>query len=144
MCVLVVNNDKYGKPLHAKSGIVIMGNFENKLYHKSQRYAPVLKYTSLRLLTAKLVGNKRILQQGDYKNALCNAQLPDDEFTYPYVQENEYWLLKKTLYGLRFSPHHWYNMIEGILLKTGIHPSPHYTCLIYCNLNNPSYSTCTQ
>ena len=51
--------------------------------------------------------DKRILQQGDCKNSLCNAILPDDEFTViqpPFGDlaflEDEYWLLKKTLYGL--------------------------------------------
>ena len=58
MCVLVVKNDKYGKPLHAKSCIVVLGNFKDRLYQKFQCYAPVLKYTSLRLLTAKVVGEK--------------------------------------------------------------------------------------
>ena len=79
MCVLVVKPDKDGKPNRAKARIVVLGNFEDRLYEKSQKYAPVLKYSSLRLLTAKCVGDKRILQQGDCKNAFCNANLPDDE-----------------------------------------------------------------
>ena len=41
MCVLLVKNNKYGKPLRAKSQIVVMGNFEDCLYQKSQHYAPV-------------------------------------------------------------------------------------------------------
>ena len=53
MCVLVVKNDKDGKPLRAKSRIVVLGKFEDRLYQKSQLYASVLKYISLRLLTAK-------------------------------------------------------------------------------------------
>ena len=111
MYVLVVENDKDGKPLCAKSLIVVLGNFEDRLYQKSQRYAPVLTYSSLRLLTAKEVGDKWILQQGDFKNAFCNVTLPDDEVTVilppigdPAFQEGEYWLLKETLYGLRLSP----------------------------------------
>ena len=68
MCVLVVKNDKDGKPLCAKPHIVVMGNFKYRLYQKSQRYAPVLKYSSLHLLIAKAVGDKRILQKGDCKN----------------------------------------------------------------------------
>ena len=68
MCVLIAKNDKYGKPLRAKSRIVVLGNFEDRLYQKSQRYAPVLKHISLRLLTAKAVGDKRIQKQGDFKN----------------------------------------------------------------------------
>ena len=83
----------------------------------------MLKYISLRLLTAKAVGDKRKPQQGDCKNTLCNATLPENEVTAirppigdPAFQEYEYWLLKETLYGLRRSPHHWYNMIKGIIL----------------------------
>ena len=49
MCVLVVKNDKDGKKLRAKSRIVVLGNFKDRLYQKSQRYAPVLKYSSLTL-----------------------------------------------------------------------------------------------
>ena len=76
MFVLVVKNDKDGKALCAKSRIVVMGNFEDHLYQKSQHYAPVIKYSSLRLLIAKAVVYKRILPKGDCKNALCNASLP--------------------------------------------------------------------
>ena len=81
MCVLVVNNDKYGKPFHAKSRIIVLGNFKDRLHCKLQRYAPVLEYTSLCLLSAKVVGDKSIFQQVDCKRELCNAQLPNDEVT---------------------------------------------------------------
>ena len=63
MCVLVVKNEKYSKALYIKSRIVVLGNFEYRLYQKSQRYAPVLKYIYFHLLTAKSVGDKIILQQ---------------------------------------------------------------------------------
>ena len=97
MCVLVVKNHKYGKPLRAKSRIVVLENFEDRLYQKSQRYAQILKYISLRLLIAKAVGYKIILQKGDCKNALCNSTLPSNEVTVirppigdPSFQEYEY------------------------------------------------------
>ena len=136
MCVLVVKTDRDGKPNRAKSRIVVLGNHEDRLYSKSKRYAPVLKYDSLRLLTAHVVSNKRILQQGDCKNAFCNATLPDDEATVirppagdPAHKQDEYWLLKKTLYGLRRSPKHWYNMITRILQSMGLEASRHDPCL---------------
>ena len=79
-----------------------------------------------------------------------NAKLPDDEVTLirPTIgdldfQDDEYWLLKKTLYGLCRPPHHWYNMIKGVLLKMGINPPPHDPCLISGVLNNPSSPECT-
>ena len=81
MFALVVKNDKDGKPLHAKSRIVVLGNFEDRLYQKPQRYALVLKYSPLRLLTATSVGDKRILQQDDFKNSFCKYYLPDNEVT---------------------------------------------------------------
>ena len=35
MCVLVVKKDKDGKPPRAKYRIVVLGNFEDRLYQKS-------------------------------------------------------------------------------------------------------------
>ena len=144
MCVLVIKPDKDGKPYRAKSRIVVLGNFEDRIYQKSQRYAPVLKYDSLRLLTAKAIADKRILQQGGCKNAFCNAELPDNECTVvrppvgdPAYHKDEFWLLKKTLYGLRRSPHHWYDMITSILRDMGLQASPHDPCLFSGILNKP-------
>ena len=74
----LIREKKYGKPLYADSFITILGNFEYQLYQKSQRYAPVLKYISLRLLNAKSVVNKHILQQVYFKNAFSNEKLTDD------------------------------------------------------------------
>ena len=150
MCVLVVENDTDRKTLCAKSRIVVLGNFEDRLYQKSQRYSPVLKYSSLNLLTSKSLGDKWILQQGDWKDELCNSTLPGDEVTViiPPIgdlafQEYEYWLLKKTLYGLCQYPHHWYNIMKGILLKMGLKASPHDPWLIYIILDDPSYPQTT-
>ena len=110
MC-LSYENDKDGKPLCEKYRIFVLGKFEDIIYQKLQSYAPVLKYIYLCLLTAKAVGDKHTLQQGVFKNAFCNAKLPDDEVTAvrppignPSFQDDDYWLLNKTLYVLRQSP----------------------------------------
>ena len=58
MCVLVVKNEKNGKPIHAKSCILVLENFEDRLYQNSQCYTPVLKYISFRVLTIKEVYDK--------------------------------------------------------------------------------------
>eukprot|EP00956_Cyclotella_meneghiniana_P004391 scaffold5353_cov40-Cyclotella_meneghiniana.AAC.2 len=105
MCVLVIKPDKDGNPVRAKSRIVVLGNFED----------------------SKAVGDKCILQQGDCKNAFCHARLPDDELTVvrppvgdPEYDKDTYWLLNKTLYGLRRSLHHWYNMFTKGLKDIGL------------------------
>jgi hypothetical protein len=101
-------------------------------------------------LIAKAVRAKRVLQQGDCKNVFCNADLPEDELTVvrppvgdPGYAKDEYWLLKKTLYGLRRSPHHWYNMINQILKDIGLTPSPHNPCLFSGVIQSPNLSTAT-
>ena len=102
MCVLFLKNEKYGKPLRSKSCIVVLGNFEERFYQKSQRYASVLKYISLSLLISNSFKEKLILQQGYCKNTFCNSTLSEDEVTViippirdPDFQDDEYWLLKK-------------------------------------------------
>ena len=86
MWLLIIKNDKYRKPFRAKSHIIVMGNFKYRLYHKPQRYATVLKYISLRILTSRAVYNRLILQQGDLKNAFWNAKIPYYEVTVIHPQ----------------------------------------------------------
>ena len=136
MCVLAVKPDKDGNPNRAKSRIIVLGNFEDRYYSKSQRYAPVIKYSSLRLMTYMAVGDKRVLQQGNCKNAFCQSILPEDECMVirppagnPAYDKDEYLLLNKTVYGLRRSPHHWYNQFTSILRKLKLAPSPNDPCI---------------
>ena len=58
-------------------------------------------------------------------------------------QDDEYWLLNKTLYGLRQYPHHWYNMIKVVPLKMVLNTSLHDPCLLSGVLNNLYYPACT-
>ena len=148
MCVLVIKKDKDGRPDRAKSRIVVLGNHEDRVYEKSKRFAPVLHYSSLRLLTSKAVEDRRILQQGDCKNAFCQAELPADEQTVvrppfgdPAFSKGEYWLLRKTLYGLQRSPRHWYDMFTSILRDLKLEPSPHDPCLYSGVVNDASHTT---
>merc|ERR1712197_61740 len=104
-------------------------------YSKSQRCVPVLKYSLLRLLTSLSVGDRCTLKQGDCKNAFCNAELPDDKRMVvrppvgdPAYHKDEFWLLRKTLYGLRRSRRHWYNMFTSVLRKIGLTPLAHSPC----------------
>ena len=42
MCILVMKNEKYSELLCAKYCIVVLGNFQDRIYQNPQRYAPVL------------------------------------------------------------------------------------------------------
>ena len=133
------------KPHQAKSRIFVIRNQEDRVFEKSKRFAPVLSSDSLRILTAQAVEKRRVLLQVDFKNNFCNATLPNNEITIgkpPYGEPNakpgELWLLKKTLYGLRRIPQHWYDMVTGILKDMGLTASCHDPCLFSGTTNDDS------
>ena len=144
MCVLNIKKDEMLNPLRAKSRIVVLGNHEDRVWTKSEKYAPVLRPDSMRLMVSLAVEQRRTLKQGDCKNAFCQGILPDDEITIvkppigdPDAAKDEYWLLRKTLYGLRRSPRHWYNKITAVLNSIGLKPNASDPCMFTGSLRNP-------
>lgn len=69
MSIFTVKKDKEGKPVRAKSRIVVLGNLEKKIMGKSEKYAPVINSATCRLLVSMAVENGRVLKQGVCKNA---------------------------------------------------------------------------
>ena len=62
MCVLTVKKDENLDPDRAKSRIVVLGNLDERTWAKHEKYAPVLQYSSLRLLTSMAVEKRRRLK----------------------------------------------------------------------------------
>ncbi len=88
---------------------------------------------------------RRTLKQGNCKNTFCQGILPDDEITIakppigdPEATKKEYWLLKRTLYGLQCSPCHWYTKINAALNHIGLHANSSDPCLYTGHINDPS------
>ena len=79
MACLEVKRDVNYNPHRGKNRIVVLRNHEDRTLNKSQRFAPVLSYSFLRILTSKATNKGCILQQGDFKNTFCNALLQDDD-----------------------------------------------------------------
>ena len=145
MCVLSIKKDEMLNPLRAKSRIVVLGNHEDRVWSKPEKYAPVLRPDTMRLLVSMAVERRRTLKQGDCKNAFCQGILPDDEITVvkppigdPDATKDEYWLLKKTLYGLRRSPRHWYNKIKAVLHSIGLRQNASDPCMFTGSIIDPS------
>jgi hypothetical protein len=110
MCIHTIKPDKMMNPHHAKSCIVILGNQEERIWSKSDKYAPILRPT-MRLIVSMTVEQQHTLQQVNCKNAFTKGILPPDKITIvkppihdPDAEKDEYWLLKWTLYSLRRSP----------------------------------------
>ncbi len=120
MCVLTIKKDENLLPLRAKTGIVVLGNHEDRVWSKSDCFGPVLRHDTLRFLVSLSVEKHCPLCQGDCKNAFCQGILPVDEITIvrpppgdPEANPQEFRLLQCTLYGLRRSPCHWYDKINA-------------------------------
>jgi len=136
MALSTVKFDECGTPKRAKYRIVVLGNLDPHDWTKSECFAPVMSQLELRLLTAIAVKHKCILKAGDVKQAFVQALLPPEE-TYvlrpppgcPLTPNNSYWLLKRSLYGLKRAPHHWYEKASALLQLTGLKPLPNSPCI---------------
>jgi hypothetical protein len=111
---------------------VALGNYEDRIWEKSEKYAPVLRDESSRAMTSMAIEKGRREKQGDCKNAFVQSYLPKDETIVcrplrgcPLSNPGDLWLLRKTLYGLRRSPYHWYQNIKKILVDMGLEISDH-------------------
>ena len=94
-------------------------------------------------MTSLAVQYGRVEKQADAKNAFCNGILPKDETTIvrppsgcPLSKAGQLWLLKKTLYGLRRSPIHWYRTIKAKLEEIGLQATAHDPCLFFGYLDD--------
>ena len=133
---MTIKRDENMAPDRAKYCIVVLGNLENRLWAKSEKYAPVRQYSYLLLLTSMATKNCRLLKKGNCKNAFCKAKLPAEKTTIikppsgdPNAKKDVFGLLKKTLYGLGRSPQHWHKLVNSILVDMGLQPSLHNPCL---------------
>ncbi len=91
------------------------------------------------------VERRHTLKQGNCKNAFCQGILLDDEITIvkppigdPDAKLDEYWLLKRTLYGLRRIPRHWFSKISAILNSMGLKSNASDPCMFTGSIVDPS------
>jgi hypothetical protein len=136
MAISTIKYDENGKPKRCKFRICALGNLDPHSWNNNDCYAPVLSALEVRLLTSLAVYHKRTLKNGDVKQAFVQATLPKTE---QYVLRpppgcintppNTYLLLKRTLYGLKRSPRHWYFKAKALLAQCGLQPTPNNPCL---------------
>jgi len=136
MAISTIKYDELGKPKRAKYRIVALGNLDKYAWTKSDCYAPVMNLLELRLLTALSIRLRRKLKSGDVKQAFVQALLPMNEQYVlrppagcPISKPNTYWLLKRTLYGLKRSPKHWYDKAVKLLTSVGLTQCTNSPCM---------------
>ena len=136
MAISTIKYNGNGEPERAKYRIVALGNLDTNTWSKQDCFAPVMSQFELRFLTAIAARKKCIPKTGDVKQAFCQSYLPEGENYIcrpppgcPLTPSKTYWKLKKTLYGLKRSPRHFYELAKKILIEVGMKPHPTSPCL---------------
>jgi hypothetical protein len=141
MAIATIQYDGAGNPDRAKYRIVALGNLDQNQWSKSDCFALVLSQFELRFLIALAAKRKCIQKTGDVNQAFCQSCLSNDELYIckpppgcPISKPNSYWKLKKTLYGLKRSPRHFYELARKILLSIGLQQHPTLPCIFFGTL----------
>jgi hypothetical protein len=81
MCVLTIKPDGMMDPHCAKARIVVLRNYKDKIWTKSNKYTPNLQLDTMRLIISMAIERQHTLQQGNYMNAFCQGVLLPDDIT---------------------------------------------------------------
>ena len=117
-----------GKVFKYKARLVAKGFKQQEGIDYNETFAPVLKYTSLKILLALSPNNNIKLKQLDVKTAFLNAKVSEN--IYMKVPEglnvdgSKYVLkLNRALYGLKQAPREWNKEVSSFLVNV-----LHYKC----------------
>ena len=112
-----------GKVSRYKARITVNGKTQVYGINYSETFAPVAFATTIRLVLALSLVSSLELRQFDIKCAFLYATLPKGEQVYmrapPGFGKKGYWLLKKSLYGLKQSPRLFNQHLNKTLEKLG-------------------------
>ena len=103
-----------------------------------ETYAPVVQWTTIRLVLLLSLVFNWVTVQTDYSNAFAQATLEEDvymelpkDFAVQDSTEDYVLRLRKTLYGLRQAPLSWYDHLKGHLEQRGFTQSKYDPCLFF-------------
>jgi hypothetical protein len=119
-CRFVYKNkfDEQGRHTRYKSRLVCMGYSTVYGVHYFETFAPVVNASSLRLLMLYALENELELEICDVDNAFVQADLSEDTVIYMEappgmdLPKGYALYLRKALYGINTSPHHFNNHLD--------------------------------
>ena len=124
MAISTIKKDSDCDPIRAKYRIVVLGNLDPHTWSKRDCFAPVMSQLEFRCLIASAVCIQRPPKSGDFQNTFCQSTLPPNEQYIIRPPHNclltpprTFLRLLKTLYGLKRSPRHWFDLACNIFKK---------------------------
>ncbi len=126
--VFTIKTDQDGNAVKYKGRLVIRG-FQQRDgidFNSTEIYAPVVRYSNVRLLLAIAAIKGLHVQQLDVDTAFLNGTVEEDIYMYPpdgysilSTNKTDVVLqLKKALYGLKQAPAVWYKQVNSLLVDT--------------------------
>ena len=132
--VYVIKYDEHSVPVRYKARLVARGFHQKLGIDFKDTYAPVVRFTTIRVMLKIAVEWSMKIHQMDVSTAFLYGDIDRDvyieqpegfvEMTRDYVCK-----LNKAIYGLKQSPHLWNKKINESLLAYGFERSKHDECL---------------
>jgi len=120
--------DKY------KGRFVVRGDKQTYLVDYTEVWAPVVRYTTLRVFLAYCTSKRMTIEQTDVATAFLNGDVEEELYIrqpvgYERGDATKVCRLRKALYGLKQAARAWYNKLKDTLEEMGFHPCPEDPCL---------------
>lgn len=122
-----------------KARLVVLGCKQRQGVDYSETFAPVVRFSTLRIVLALSASFDLNVHHMDVSNAFLNADLTDEVYLklpegYRLSDQHKnlktpVWRLRKALYGLKQSPRLWHQEVDLYLVSYGFVPSKLDPCL---------------
>lgn len=133
--VFTVKRDSETKKEKFKGRIVAKGFTQEKGVNYIEKYSPVMRFETLRLIISIAAIKQWGITQLDAKNAFLNGKLDYEVYLQPpegTTKGTEFvWKLHRSLYGLKQSPRIWYLTVAKVLVDNGFQNSILEPCLFW-------------
>jgi hypothetical protein len=131
---------KDGRVDRYKARLVVDGSGQKHGIDYKETFAPVVKYTTFRMLMAICHIYGLTIHQMDVSNAFLYAKVDEDVYVLPHPELNipPGYVLKllQALYGLKQAPRNWNHHLIKFLISLGFEASPVDTCLLHKMVDN--------
>jgi hypothetical protein len=124
-----------GTPLKFKARYCVRGDLQTAGVDYFETYAPVVQWSTVRLILTHTLVNGWTTKQVDYTNAFAQAELSEDVYIerprgFPrYDKRDTVFKLNKSLYGLKQAPKSFYDKLRAGLEQRGFTRSEVDHCL---------------